>query len=88
MKKLMHVALIASLFAVPALASADDTPDGGQQPWPHPQAIAACKDKSEGATCSFEGHHGTVTGACHKVPSGELACLHPHHHQLNSARGP
>lgn len=80
MLKLVGTALIVSLIAVPMLASADEAPDGGERHWPRPEAIAACKDKSEGDACTFEGHRGTVSGTCRKVQSGDLACMHPHHH--------
>lgn len=53
-------------------------PGGGQQPHgPPPQAIAACKDKSSGASCSFVGRENqTRSGTCF-APPGEnhpLAC--------------
>lgn len=80
MSKSLRAAVVAFLLAIPALGSADDTPDGGEHRWPRPEAIAACKDKSEGDACTFEGHHGTVAGTCRKTPSGALACFHPRHH--------
>ncbi|MFI4941392.1 MAG: hypothetical protein ACHP7O_13770 [Burkholderiales bacterium] len=51
---------------------------GGQHPHgPPPQAIAACKDKSSGASCSFVGRENqTRSGTCF-APPGEnhpLAC--------------
>jgi hypothetical protein len=53
-------------------------PSGGQRPHgPPPQAIAACKDKSSGASCSFAGRENqTLSGTCF-APPGEnhpLAC--------------
>jgi hypothetical protein len=80
MLKLVPAAILVTWIAVPTLGSADDTRDGGEHHWARPEAIAACKDKSEGDTCTFEGHHGTVSGTCRKAPSGDLACFHPHHH--------
>jgi hypothetical protein len=74
--------IVTLILVVPTLGSADDSPDAGDHHWqPRPEAIAACKDKSEGDACSFEGHHGTVSGTCHKFKSGDLACMHPHHHE-------
>jgi hypothetical protein len=81
MLKLIQSAVIVTLVAVPTLGSADDTPDGGEHHWSRPEAIAACKDKNEGDACTFEGHHSTVSGTCRKVQSGDLACVHPHHHE-------
>jgi hypothetical protein len=80
MLKLMRAAVVVTSIAIPALGSADDTPDGGDHHWPGPEALAACKGKSDGDACTYEGHHGTVSGTCRKVPSGDLACMHPHHH--------
>lgn len=56
----------------------DVDPGGGQHPHgPPPQAIAACKDKSSGASCSFVGRENqTRSGNCF-APPGEnhpLAC--------------
>ncbi len=79
MLKLVRAAAIVTIIAVPTLGSADDSPDGGEHHWLRPEAIAACKDKSEGDACSFEGHHGQVEGTCRKVKTGDLACVHPHH---------
>ena len=45
---------------------------------PRPESIAACRGKDEGDTCSFERHHGAVSGTCAKVRSGTFACAHPH----------
>jgi hypothetical protein len=84
MLKLIRAAVTVTIIAIPALGSADDAPDGGEHHWLRPEAIAACKDKSEGDACSFEGHKGTVSGACHKVKSGDLACVHPHPHHEGS----
>jgi hypothetical protein len=47
---------------------------------PGPRAFAACKDKSDGAACEFDGPHHHVVGTCHKTQSGDLACLRPHNH--------
>jgi hypothetical protein len=80
MLKIVCAAVLAASVAIPTLGAADDAPDGGEHHWPRPQAIAACKDKSEGDVCTFEGHHGAVSGTCRKAPSGDLACFHPHPH--------
>jgi hypothetical protein len=85
MLKFVPVAVVVSAIAIPSLGAADDPPDGG---WHHeirPEAIAACKAKVEGDTCSFEGHHGTVEGTCRKVHTGDLACVRPHPHHEGAA---
>jgi hypothetical protein len=78
MSKLMRAAVIVVLITVPTLGSADEVPDGGEHHWPRPEAVAACKDKSVGDACTFEGPRGTVNGTCRKVKTGDLACTHPH----------
>lgn len=51
---------------------------GGQHPHgPPPQAIAACKEKSSGASCSFVGRENqSRSGTCFAPPGGNhpLAC--------------
>jgi hypothetical protein len=68
------------LTLIPALCAAQSNPPGDEHHGPSPEAIAACKDKTEGDACEFEGTHGHVAGNCHKSRSGDLACWHPHHH--------
>ena len=48
MLKIVCAAVLAASVTIPTLGAADDAPDGGEHHWPRPQAIAACKDKSEG----------------------------------------
>jgi hypothetical protein len=80
MPKLRPWILVSTLMAIPALAGADDAPDGGEHHHhPPPQAFAACKDKKDGDACSFEGRHGEVSGTCHQGRSGDLVCMPPHH---------
>jgi hypothetical protein len=78
--KFIRVAVVSASVVIPSLGAADDAPDGGGHHGPRPEAIAACKAKVEGDTCSFEGHHGAVEGTCHKVHTGDLACVRPHPH--------
>ena len=85
MMKLVRVSIVAALIATPTLGAAEDKPDGGEHHWPRPEAIAACKDKSEGNACEFDAPRGHVAGTCRKVPSGDLVCVHPHHHHEGSA---
>jgi hypothetical protein len=79
MRKLVRIAVAVMLLAVPTLGSAQDRPDGGEHHGPRPEAIAACKDKSEGDGCEFDGPRGHVAGTCRRARAGELACFHPHH---------
>ncbi|HXX70257.1 MAG TPA: hypothetical protein VEK07_23965 [Polyangiaceae bacterium] len=64
---------------VPALAAAQSDP-GGEHHGPRPEAIAACKGKTDGDACEFDAPRGHVSGTCRKVRTGDLACVHPHHH--------
>jgi len=53
--------------------AADDKPPTGQPPGPPPEAVAACKGKTEGTSVSFTGHRGeTMTGVC-QLSNGVLA---------------
>ena len=80
MLKWMPLAVVVGLMVVPAPGAAQSSPGGDEHHGPRPEAIAACKDKSEGDACDFEAPHGHVSGTCHKVQAGDLACFHPHHH--------
>ena len=80
MMKLLRVAVVIAAIALPALGAAQDHPKDEEHHGPHPEALAACKDKGEGDTCEFDGHHGHVVGTCRKARTGELFCMHPHHH--------
>jgi hypothetical protein len=72
----LFVALILAGLATVAAAQPDNLQGGGQA-GPPPQAIAACKDRSSGASCSFVGRENqTLSGTCF-APPGEnhlLAC--------------
>ncbi len=65
---------------IPALAFAQSSPLDEEHKGPHPEAIAACKDKNEGDACEFDAPRGHIAGTCHKGRTGDLACWHPHHH--------
>ena len=76
MLKFIRLAMAAALVLVPGLVAAQT----GEHHGPPAEAIAACKDKAEGVSCAFDGPRGHRDGACHKVESGDMACVHPHHH--------
>lgn len=58
-----------------SLAGAASAPSG-QPPGPPPEAVAACKGKTEGAQASFTARGGeTVRGACQKV--GDVLAVRP-----------
>lgn len=82
MKNLMRVAIAVGLTAVPTIVAAQGGPADGDEhhQGPSPESIAACNAKSEGDACEYDGAHGHESGTCHKLRSGDLACLHPHHH--------
>jgi hypothetical protein len=80
MLKLTRLVAVATLMAVPAVGAAQSSPADDDHRGPSPEAIAACKDKSEGDACEFDGARGHVSGNCRKARSGDFACMHPHHH--------
>ncbi len=48
---------------------------GGRPPGPPPEALAACKGKSEGTEVSFTGRNGeTLSGICRLI-DGQLAAM-------------
>lgn len=79
----LFIAGVLAATALPfALASADDAPPPpppghhGPHHGPPPEAFAACKEATEGATCSFTMHEHNITGTCSHGPDGKgpLAC--------------
>ena len=74
----LAAAMAVALFA--ALSPGQGAPSDDEHHGPRPEAIAACKDKSDGDACEFDAPRGHVSGTCHKVRSGELACVRPHQH--------
>jgi hypothetical protein len=85
MLKSTELAAVVALMLVPALCAAQSNPEGDDHHGPSPESIAACKDKTEGDACEFDGAHGHVAGTCRKGRSGDLACRHPHHHHDGGA---
>jgi hypothetical protein len=83
MKHLMRIAMAVGLPSIPTLVAAQSSPTDGDEHHhgPSPGSIAACKTKSEGDACEHDARQGHESGNCRKVRSGDLACLHPHHHQ-------
>jgi hypothetical protein len=80
MLKVVRLAVVIALMVVSALAAGQSGPSDDEHHGPRPEAIAACKDKSEGDACEFDGAGRHVSGACRKVRTGDLACVHPHYH--------
>jgi hypothetical protein len=80
MPRSMRLVVALGLVMVPAAVAAQSTRADDRPHAPRPEAIAACKDKSDGAACEFDAPRGHVTGTCHKMQTGDLACVHPHHH--------
>ncbi len=71
---ILMLALTASVTA--NIAKAEPDGQGGKRHGPPAEALEACADSSEGASCSFSGRRGiTVEGSC-IVPRNEngLAC--------------
>ena len=81
MLKFIRLLVVLGLVIVPAIGAAQSSPSDDKPHAPRPESIAACKDKSDGAACEFDAPRGHVSGTCHKVRTGDMACVHPHHHQ-------
>lgn len=77
MKVIKHWMLWATLAGSTLSASAQNNPPpDGPPPGPPPEAVAACKDKVEGAKVQFKGHRGdSVSGVCKKM--GEVLAAMP-----------
>ena len=90
MLKQMGIAVALGVMIVPTLGAARSAPGDGDEHHhgPSPEAIAACKDKSEGNACEFDGPRGHESGTCHKTRSGDLACFHPHHPHAQDGGAP
>jgi hypothetical protein len=56
-------------------AIGDDEGGGQRPPRPPREALDACQNQSEGASCSFTGHGHTVTGTCHGPEGLPPACM-------------
>jgi hypothetical protein len=82
MKNLMRLVVAVGAMAVPTIVAAQGGPADGDDHHhgPSPESIAACKAKSEGDACDYDGARGQESGTCHKSKTGDLACFHPHHH--------
>jgi hypothetical protein len=78
-------AVVATVMIVPALGAAQSSPSDDEHHGPRPAAIVACKDKTEGDACEFDASRGRVAGTCRKVRTGDLACVHTHHHHDGGA---
>jgi len=53
----------------------DGTPNGGGHKGPSPEAIEACKDKSEGTAVEFTNRRGKTVKAICKEINGQLAAV-------------
>ncbi|HEY4058467.1 MAG TPA: hypothetical protein VGM39_17765 [Kofleriaceae bacterium] len=82
--KVLFAGVLAATLLPLALATADDAPPppppGHHHHGPPPEALAACKEASEGATCSFSHRDHDITGTCSHGPDGKgpLACKPDH----------
>ncbi len=65
-----------ALSSLPYSASANDN---SGPPRPPQEAIDACANLSDGATCTVFFYGQTIHGKCHRGPSGQtpLACMPP-----------
>ena len=90
MKNWMRLVVAVGVIAVPTIVAAQSSPADGDEHHhaPSPESIAACKAKSEGDVCEYDGPHGHESGTCHKLRSGDLACFHPHQHHEHDGGTP
>lgn len=74
MKLISNGLLMALTLTGACLAQAQPSSDGAGAPprgGPPPEAIAACKGKTSGASCSFTGRQNeTLNGTCDSPPEG------------------
>lgn len=90
MKALSVIGCVVAMFAVAMLAVASaaiaQPPQRGERRGPPAEALQACSSADVGATCSFEGRRGTVTGTCRETPDNQIACV-PKNHKRPQRRG-
>ncbi len=68
--------LAGTAHAAGSAASAPTDQPGGQPAGPPPEAVAACKGKTEGTQVSFSARGGeTLTGVCQKI--GDVLAARP-----------
>jgi len=73
---LICTASLSLAGAAHAANSAASAPPGSQPPGPPPEAVAACKGKTEGTQVSFSARGGeTLTGVCQKI--GDVLAARP-----------
>jgi hypothetical protein len=70
------LAAILMTYLSSTIAIAEPDQQSGKRHGPPPQAFEVCAEQTEGATCSFPGRRGDVTGSCIIPPRGEaeLVC--------------
>jgi len=69
---------IVTLFAMSALTLAFAQPPQGETRTPPQEAISACANQSEGASCSMKSPKGdTVEGTCSNTPDGKYFACKP-----------
>lgn len=74
-QNIMFLLMIISI-AMMSVANAEPGKRDGKRRGPPPEAVEACANQSEGATCQFTGRRGEVQRTCITPPNGEqtLAC--------------
>lgn len=66
---LLATTLVSSAYAMKE--------EGDKKRRPPREAIVACESKDEGASCSFSGKRGDVSGTCVKKESSKPAACKP-----------
>lgn len=85
MKNVLAMAALAAAMIVGQVATSradatsapigDDDGDGQRPPRPPQEALDACANLSDGASCSFTAHGHTMTGTCHGPEGLPPACV-------------
>lgn len=75
MKAPVLITIVTSALSLAVLAQPPNGGGGGGRRGPPPEAISACNGQSEGASCSFTGPPGAISGTCRRVPEGSFACV-------------
>lgn len=76
--KLMVALCLASVVSIPVAYAQKTKPGAGGRGGPPPEAIEACAELTEEASCSFIGKGDEeLSGICMKAPRGEILVCGP-----------
>lgn len=84
--RVIAFAVLAVAANLSLAAGEEAVPPSGQPPpgdarvprhGPPREAVEACAGKQDGVACSFTAPHGSMSGTCHMVREGKMACVPP-----------